>query len=165
MSTVADDVLTRWHLEQRQRIERIVTRRTGDPELAADLVSESFARLHQRMTTGWVPDDGPAWLTRVALNLATSEGRHAQVVARMAPRLATHPELDRPEDVAVGRDRLERVLAAMAGLSEEDRRLVLGAANGADGATLAERSGRSVGGARVRLCRARRRLRLAAEPA
>ena len=166
MSTTQDELLTLWHLEHRARIERIVVSRTRDPEFAADVVSEAFVRLHHRMTAGWTPDDPAAWLTRVALNLVASEGRHRQVVQRVAPRLIAQELSGPPDEEVIGRDLLQRVRDALSALSIEDRSLVLAAADGATGAVLGADHGCTAGGARVRLHRARRRLRDAvAEPA
>lgn len=159
MSSAHDEVLTHLHEEHRARLERIVNRRVRDHELAADLVSEAFVRLHRQLAEGRTPDDPAAWLTRVALNLAASEGRHRQVAVRVTPRIPRPRELDAPDDQVIGRDLLRRVVDALAGLSGEDRSLVLAAAAGASGAHLAATHGTSTSGARVRLYRARRRLR------
>lgn len=159
MASIDDEVLTRLHQEHRVRLERIVTNRLRDPEAAADVVSEAFIRLQGKLADGWVPDDAAAWLTRVALNLAASEGRHRQVVNRVTPRLA-QPRMAEPlEDEVIGRDALAQVARALARLSRQDQSIVMAAAGGATGAMLGVSHGCSAGDARVRLHRARRRLR------
>ena len=106
-----------------------------------------------------MPTDPTAWLCRVACNLATSEGRHRQVVNRTAARIPPPRPADAPDDVAIGRDLLYRVLGAMAILPPDDRSLVMAAADGASAIRLADLTGGTAGTARVRLHRARRRLR------
>jgi RNA polymerase sigma-70 factor (ECF subfamily) len=159
MASIDDEVLTRLHEQHRARLERIITNRLRDPEAAADVVSEAFIRLQAKIADGWAPDDAAAWLTRVALNLAASEGRHRQVVSRAAPRLAQPRQAEPLEDEVLGRDALAQVARALAGLSRQDQSLVLEAAGGATGAMLGVSHGCSAGDARVRLHRARRRLR------
>lgn len=159
MSGSTDELITTWHMEHRARLERILTHRTGDPELAADAVSEAFVRLHERLQSGFVPDDAAAWLTHVALNIAASEGRHRKVVQRVTPRLSPPRPMPAPEDEVIGRDLLRRVAAALTAMPASDRSIVLAAAGGASSAALGAASGCTVGGARVRLCRARGRLR------
>ena len=161
MATNVDDVLTTLFIEEHARLERIVAHRMRDPELAADVVSEAFIRLQKRMAEGWVADDPPAWLTRVALNLAYSEGRHRRAGRRVTERLRAPAESPQPDDAAIGRDRLSRVFSALGALTPDDRSIVLAAANGADSAALAKHFGSTVGGARVRLYRARRHLHTA----
>jgi RNA polymerase sigma factor (sigma-70 family) len=162
----ADALLARLHETHRARLERIVDRRLRDPELAADLVSEAFLRLHKQLATGQTPEDPAAWLTRVAVNLALSEGRHRQVVRRTADRLPRPGWARAAEDEVVARDAVARLSAALAELSSGDRLLVVAAAGGASGAQLAAATGRTEGGVRTRLFRARQRLRLdLAEPA
>ena len=124
MST--DVRLVQLHLEQRARLERMVLYRLRDPDLAADLVSEAFLRLHRRLRDGVAPTDEVAWLTRVTINLALSEGRHRAVVQRTADRLP-RPKADvGPEEVALGRERAAQLAVALDRLSRFDRRLLLG---------------------------------------
>ena len=155
-----DDRLVQLHVEHRLRLERIVDRRLRDPELAADLVSEAFLRLHRRMGTADEPRDPAAWLTRVAINLALSEGRHRQVVRRTEDRLPRPPLATSAEDTVLERETSAQLASALDRLSAPDRRLLLAAAAGATGAELAAASGRTNGCVRTRLCRARQRLRI-----
>jgi len=155
-----DDRLVQLHVEHRARLERIVNRRLRDPEVAADLVSEAFLRLHRRLATADEPQDPAAWLTRVAINLALSEGRHRQVVRRTADRLPRPPLATSAEDTVLEREASADLASALGRLSAPDRRLLLAAAAGASGAELAEGSGRTNGCVRTRLCRARQRLRV-----
>jgi RNA polymerase sigma factor (sigma-70 family) len=157
MST--DVRLVQLHLEQRARLERMVLYRLRDPDLAADLVSEAFLRLHRRLRDGVAPTDAVAWLTRVTINLALSEGRHRAVVQRTADRLPRPMADVGPEEVALGRERAAQLAVALDRLPRFDRQLLLAAADGATGSELAAASGRTEGCVRTRLHRARRRLR------
>jgi RNA polymerase sigma-70 factor (ECF subfamily) len=156
-----DDPIERLHRSERARIERCVSHRTGDPELAADVVSEAFLRLHRQTLGGTPPDQPAAWLTRVALNLAMSEGRHRQVVNRLQGSLPQPRAEATPDEVVSGRELARRLGGAIAALDPVDRDLVLAAAAGATGASMASATGRSEVGVRTRLHRARRQLRMA----
>ena len=155
-----DDRLVQLHIDHRARLERMVDRRLRDPELAADLVSEAFLRMHRRLATAVEPQDPAAWLTRVAINLALSEGRHRQVVRRTADRLPRPSLATSAEDTVLEREATAHLASALDRLSAPDRRLLLAAAAGASGAELAAASGRTNGCVRTRLFRARQRLRL-----
>jgi len=155
-----DDRLVQLHVEHRPRLERIVDRRLRDPELAADLVSEAFLRLHRQLLTGDEPRDPAAWLTRVAVNLALSEGRHRQVVQRTADRLPRPSLATSAEDAVLEREVSAHLVSALGRLSGPDRRLLLAVAAGASGPELAAAGGWSNGCVRTRLCRARQRLRV-----
>jgi RNA polymerase sigma factor (sigma-70 family) len=161
MSTPHARLLSDLHETHRPRLERLVTTRVRDPELAADVVSEAFVRLHRELRADRVPDQPAAWLTRVALNLVVTEARHRRVVDDAAPRLARPTAEHGPAEVVAGRDDLRRVARALADLPEPDRALVLGAAFGASGIELGIRHGMTAGCARVRLWRARTLLRAA----
>ncbi len=156
-----DDMLVQLHLGDRARIERSVARRTGDPELAADVVSEAFLRLHRQILAGDRPEQPAAWLMRVAFNLAMSEGRHRQVASRLQGSLPRPVPLASPDDVVSGRDLARQLGAAISALDPVDRDLVLAAAGGATSARMAAETGRTEVGVRTRLHRARRQLRMA----
>lgn len=161
MTATHDALLTELHEAHRPRLERLLTSRLRDPDVAADLTSEAFIRLHRELGEGRVPDEPAAWLTRVALNLAASEGRHRQVVVRVQASTPPAPPAPGPADEVVGRDLVRRVARAIAGLPTQDRDLVLAAAAGSTGADLGAERGLTAATARVRLFRARQRLRAA----
>jgi RNA polymerase sigma-70 factor (ECF subfamily) len=140
-------------------IARFLTARTRDREAAEDLSHEAFVRLQTETMAGRPPDDVRAWLYRVAANLATSRGRHAQVAERYAPRLFRSDSTRSPEDVAVDRERDALLRAALARLDDRDRDVVLLAAAGVSGPELANHLGRTQLATRTLLCRARARLR------
>jgi RNA polymerase sigma factor (sigma-70 family) len=161
MSNPHAELLTDLHVAHRPRLERLITRRVRDPEAAADVVSEAFVRLHRELSADRVPDQPAAWLTRVTLNLVISEARHRRVVEAAIPRLAQPGHEPEVADVVAGRDELRRLAFALDSLPDRDRALILGAAAGASGRDLGRRYGLTTGGARVRLSRARSRLRTA----
>ena len=78
--------LFRNHVE---RLTRILDRLSGEPDLAADVVQESFVRLYNR---GSLPDAPEAWLISVALNLlrnalnAVDSAGEIDVETRRGPR-------------------------------------------------------------------------------
>lgn len=138
---------------------RYLTTITRDPEVAEDLAQESFLRLSREIRAGRVPDNTPAWLHRVAWNLATSRGRRIQVARRYAAS-PDDPDLDRsPEDLAIETERRATLDEALAALSDVDRTAVLLAAHGFRGPEIARHLGRTQLATRTLLCRARSRLR------
>src|SRR5262249_49650771 len=128
-------------------------------ESADDLAQDAFARLLREVCAGRQPDNVPGWLHRTAMNLATSSARHADVERRYAPALARDETIASPEHAAEEAERLRLLRAAVGQLPDQDRALIVLAANGATGAELAARFGRSEPAARTALCRARGRLR------
>lgn len=109
---------------------RYLDRLSGEPELAADLAQEAFAKLHAR---GILPDKPEAWLITVAMNLfrnaksTRARRRRLMTTSRAEAVLADPP-------AAPGRstecDSPERVRAAVDRLAERDRQLLLLLAEG-----------------------------------
>ena len=115
---------SRLYREQGRAILAYALRRVGDREDAADVVAETFLVAWRRL--GEVPNDAGArlWLyavaRRVISNLHRTERRRTRLGRRLTEtlrtELATHPA---PSGEAA------EVLAAMAGLRDEDRELLL----------------------------------------
>lgn len=110
---------------------RYLQRLSGDPELAADAVQETFMRLAERP-----PQAGAvrSWLYRVGTNVVIDSGRTRQRRLRI---LAASPECatlaDPPLNPEAALDREERrreVQAALAALSARDRTVLLMRAEG-----------------------------------
>ena len=142
-----------------------VLRLTRDPATADDIVGETFLRLAIEFRAGRAPDSGPAWLNRVARNLAVSRARRTNVAARALSRLVDRAVAQSPETEVIGRERDVRVRDALATLANDDRRIVVLAARGyqpAEIALIVEKPGSAT---RTRLCRARGHLRACLEPA
>jgi RNA polymerase sigma-70 factor (ECF subfamily) len=103
-----------------------LSRLSGDPELAEDLVQECFVRLYQRRA---LPDDAAAWLVTVAHNLLRDDHRRGVRRGRLLlERTAEVPagEPPAPADAAtLATERIEAVRRALAQLPLRDRQLLL----------------------------------------
>jgi RNA polymerase sigma-70 factor (ECF subfamily) len=81
---------------------------TGDRELAMDLAQETMARAYRDWRKVSRLDAPPAWLHRVAFNLANSTFRRKVVERRSArrtrdPRLGEHHDMDAAASIALRR--------------------------------------------------------------
>ena len=89
-------------------------RRVGEPEVAADLMAETFARalVHYRAAP---PDEPAAWLFTIARNLLIDSARRGQVEASARRKLQLDPlvlddvDIQRIEEVAEAADLAETV--------------------------------------------------------
>jgi RNA polymerase sigma-70 factor (ECF subfamily) len=114
-----------------QRLYRYLDRLSGDPDLAADLAQEAFIKLHRR---GSLPDAPGAWLVTVAMNLfrnayATRE-RRAHLL-KIVPAAASFADRSvSPEVATESRDLEQRVRAALGGMPERERQMLLLRAEG-----------------------------------
>ncbi len=106
-------------------LRRFLVRFTGDGDLAADVAQEAFVRLLERPPR----ERGPAWLYRVAVNLARDRARvsaRRRVLLRAAA--ARLPSADPPvaPDAALDAERRRlRVAQALATLSPKERTALL----------------------------------------
>lgn len=115
--------------EHRDALTRYLARFTGDPDLAEDLVQETFLRFVERPP----PDrrGSRAWLFTVATNLARDASRADRRRAAL-PRDAG-PMGSAPPDPAAAVERAEaraRIAAALAPLAARERTAVLMRAEG-----------------------------------
>ncbi|MHC4606175.1 MAG: RNA polymerase sigma factor [Planctomycetota bacterium] len=125
----------------------------GHPQDAEDATQETFAAVFRDW--GKLEDVAsvPAWLTTVARNKAVSMLRRRGRTKPLTGDVADAPPIGGPLD----RDRFD---AALAGLSESDRRLVvLRFVEGKSAKEIAAETGKDAGAARTALCRAVMRLR------
>ena len=101
-------------------------RRTGDPELAADLTAETFAAalLHR---SGFQPRDGSAgaWLYRIAHNTAIDSARRRQAERRARDALGIRDVPPTAEDLSAIADLGSDVDALVAELPDDQRRAVV----------------------------------------
>ena len=110
---------------------RYLDRLSGDAALADDLAQEAFARLYAR---GAMPADPRAWLVSVASNLFRDERRRARrrrlVLVRRSPDAVLGDAPAAPDARVDADERRRAVRAALDGLPDRDRRLLLLSAGG-----------------------------------
>ncbi|MGQ0621084.1 MAG: RNA polymerase sigma factor [Panacagrimonas sp.] len=113
-------------LELRPKIERVVTRRVGNPAVAADLVQDMYLRLSrisERLASG---DEARNYLLKMAVNASIDhlriEGRRAELLAG-AIDLFDQPERT-PEETALAEDQLRGVDAALSELPSRCREIL-----------------------------------------
>lgn len=151
-------------------VTRFVARRITDPHTVADITAEVFVAVLDR-AAGYRPDRGSetAWLYGIARNVVSGEWRRLARESRANQRIAGRRLLE-PEDVVRLEQRIDaeaearRLLEALDGLPE-GQRAVLELVT-VDQMTVTEAAvalGIRPAAARVRLYRARRALRVAAE--
>ncbi|RKN40382.1 RNA polymerase sigma factor [Streptomyces hoynatensis] len=151
-------------------VTRFLSRRVDDPHTVADLTADVFlAVIDSGHTYRRQLGDERLWLYGVARNIASSERRRAARESDLGRRIAGHRLLE-ADDIARLEDRLatesagRQALASLAGLPEGERALMeLIAVDQLTTAEAAKALGISKVAARVRLHRARKTLRAAAE--
>jgi RNA polymerase sigma-70 factor (ECF subfamily) len=93
-------------------------RRVGEPEVAADLMAETFARALVRYRTA-PPDEPLAWLYTIARNLLIDSARRGQVEVSARRKLHLEPlvlddaDIQRIEEIAEAADLAETVRATL----------------------------------------------------
>ncbi len=143
-----------------QRLQRYLSRLSGDPELAADVAQEAFVKLYQR---GSLPDAPAAWLITVAMNLfrnaAKSRRRRLELLtpSRAEGILADPPSS--PDRAIEAEDSRRRVRSALDQLPEREREMLLLHAEGYGYREIAAALGLNEASIGVFLARARRAFR------
>jgi RNA polymerase sigma factor (sigma-70 family) len=134
-------------------------RRVDEPEDAADVLAETFLVAWRRFDDVPAGKDARFWLYGVARRVLANARRGEQRRDRLAERLRDHLRTaERPVAVSAG----EELRVLLAGLDDDDRELLtLIAWEDLTPAEAGRVLGISAGTARVRLHRARRRLRRA----
>jgi RNA polymerase sigma-70 factor (ECF subfamily) len=137
--------------DHKDRLWRALLAWSGDPEVASESVAEAFAQAARR---GDAVEYIDRWVWKAAFRIAAGILADRRVVVDASPTVAEPASSDTlPEDVVALVDALEH-------LRPRDRELVVMAhVGGWSAADLAALTGSTVGAVRVRLHRARRRLR------
>lgn len=138
---------------------RYVVRLTGDAELAADVVHDTFIKLSEMPPRSPNPRN---WLYRVATNLVRERrrtaGRRLRLVQGGAERLP-HGDAPVPPDVLLEqREARDAVRAALAELPERDRAVLLMRADGMAYHEIAQAIGTTTQSVGTILMRAMRKL-------
>jgi RNA polymerase sigma-70 factor (ECF subfamily) len=168
MTPSRDDaaVFTRIFDEHRHAVHAYFIGRVGDPELARDLVQETFLRVWRRLSeVGPLPaEQQRAWTFTVARNLAIDSYR-AAATRRAAEAALRHHAATQEATVAgphlqveLG-ERLARLDAAIRRLPEEQRVILsMATAGGLTSHQIGEALGEPAGTVRYRLSQARKQL-------
>lgn len=165
------DAFERFYREHVEAVQRFVARRVDDPYLAADLTADVFvAAIESAGSYRRSRGEPIAWLYGIARNVVAGERRRNAKQLRTAARVRGRELVDE-DDLAALNERIAGESAARA-LYEELRLLPAGERAvlelvALDGLSAGE-AGRALGigavAARVRLHRARRRLRSRLDP-
>lgn len=140
-----------FYTASRLRLLRQLTIMTGDPEQAADVLQEAYARAWQRWRRVSRLDNPVAWVRTVAWRVAISQHRRSLVAADRLRRVRAS-EVDQ---VAGSEERID-LLRALSELSAEHRRVVvLYEMAGLSIAEIAAETGVPAGTVKSRLSRAR----------
>jgi RNA polymerase sigma factor (sigma-70 family) len=165
------DAFERFYREHVEAVQRFVARRVADPYLAADLTADVFIAVIEsagsyRRSRG----EPAAWLYGIARNVVADERRRNAREQRLAVRVRGRELVDE-DDLAAMHNRIDRE-AGSRQLYEELSRLSAGERAvlelvAVDGLSVGE-AGHALGigavAARVRLHRARRRMRRRLDP-
>ena len=155
----------------RAPIYRYILRLVGDPTRADDLTQETFLRVHQRIGGLREPAAVEAWLYRIATNLCYDRFRQREHRSPPLPLVSLRGEGGAvlPDETALQPDHLleqgemsDCVLRFLSDLPDPLREvLLLHDLQGFTGPEIADRLGLSIHNVKIRLHRARVRLRAA----
>ncbi len=127
----ADEAVTALYAAHWRALVRLAWLLLHDEPLAEDIVQDAFVAVHRRWDSLRDPAKATAYLRRSVVNGARSALRHRGVeqrhLATVGPSL-TLGDLDRrdgPQDEAVARERHHEMLAALAGLPERQREVLV----------------------------------------
>ena len=140
---------------------RYLHRKVWDGERASDLAQEAFTRALQAEARGTVPENGRAFVFRIAANLARDEARLVVRRRRHLALLKVEAETAAEPDPAEELERTQREQAARAALdtlSDRDREVLLLWDAGMSYTEIAQQTGLAVGAIGTTLARARRKL-------
>lgn len=114
------------YLSQRDSLLRFLTRRTRDPDVAQDLLQETWLRIADGSA---VIENPRAYLFQIASNLAIdyfrAEGRRVLRREEIEALLSIPDEQPGPEAVAIGRSDLTLITSALEGMPTRRRAILL----------------------------------------
>ena len=145
----------------RARLRRVTGAVLRDPHEAEDAVQQALLQAFSALDRWAGAAPFGAWVARIALNEALLRARRARRVARAAVvLLADEAAPETPEQQVASREAMERVEAALPGLTRDQREVLqLAGIDELPHADVAARLGVSAGAVKVRLHRARTALR------
>ena len=109
------------YAEHAQRVYAFLAYRTGDPQLAEDLLADTFERAF-RARAKYDRTRGPAWLYTIGLNVLRDNARRRSAEARAVERAAELvPAAGAP---AFGVEDRDEVMRALEDLAPEEREAV-----------------------------------------
>jgi RNA polymerase sigma factor (sigma-70 family) len=164
------DAISRLYRGQAAALLRFFMRRTFDPEVAVDLVADTFVAVvaDRGLFRGESDEDAVRWLYGIARHRLADFRRHGRVERSALKRAGfqrrglTDPEYERIEELAGWSELRGQVAAGLAGLGAEQRQaLQLRVVEERSYAELAVAMGVSEQTARARVSRAAAALRLA----
>ena len=142
-------------------VNRLAIGLTRDEANGEDLAQEAFVRLAREIAARRAPDNVRAWLFQVTRNLHISNCRRMRVAQSHADALARSVEIigRSAEDEFIERERALQLRRLIDGMEPLDRSSLVMSALGYSGAEIGHTIGRTENAVRVRLFRARARLR------
>ncbi len=152
----------------RDSIYRYILRLVGDPTRADDLTQETFLRVHQRIDDLRDPAALEAWLYRIATNLCYDRFRTREHLAPPLPlvslsdegRILSDEAALRPDQLLEQSEMSDCVMRFLAELPDPQREvLLLHDLQGFTGPEIADRLDITIHNVKIRLHRARVRLR------
>jgi RNA polymerase sigma factor (sigma-70 family) len=145
----------RFYEEYKTKLFRYLLFRCGDYELSRDIMQESFTRHYQHSRNS--PDVSPAFLFTIARNALVDYQRHENnytLIQDYAPQPSSNLEAD-----LIMREECRAVEAAFNKLPREDREILALVVNGLPYRQIGEILGLNESNIKVRVHRARERLR------
>lgn len=150
------------YVEHQRTVFAFFLGRTGDRELALDLLQELFMRVWRSLDSleSLAPEKRPYWLFSVARNLVVDQYRARATREKALSSLEPPGQwAAAPEAESVERDQLRQLDVAIAALPEDLRTVfVLSALGERNSTEIGELLGRPPGTVRYQLSEARRRL-------
>jgi RNA polymerase sigma-70 factor (ECF subfamily) len=128
MTTLADDRFAEVFRCHYPRLVALARRVLGDANEAEDAAQEALMALRTDPVAQRQEDDVAAWLSRVVTNGSLNRvrsRRRADLRAQVVGARDIRPQLDGPDDAAVGSDDRERVRACLAVLPERQATALL----------------------------------------